>query len=105
MVHKRKFNLSPNNVVITDRVESPFDIPVPATLSLLMNPDIQIENSGQILRLPDGSIVRLFSDSARSVQPDVWWPDMGHELKTKRLLFTVDDARLDHKLALTLETL
>jgi uncharacterized heparinase superfamily protein len=99
-VHVRRFDVAPRAFTIHDKIEGVTDRG--ARISFLLHPDVKfdaakihdeagdhlrIHTFSHQLRLTCGPLAfHLQSTDAISVEDAVWWPDMGVEFKTKRLV-------------------
>jgi uncharacterized heparinase superfamily protein len=83
--HVRAFEGSARALTIEDRVEG--DAPCPATIGLLLHPHVRAIATPQGLTLqhPEGRVY-FQCDRAFRVEPAVWWPDMGVEIPTQRII-------------------
>jgi uncharacterized heparinase superfamily protein len=83
--HVRRFEAGPDGLVITDRIEG--KPTVAARIAFLLHPDIELACSGRDATLRgDRAVVQFGSSEPIEVEPAVWWPDMGVELATRRLI-------------------
>jgi len=85
-VHFRRAELSPRRLRIADRLDGPLDRP--GRVSLLLHPEVAADQlaTGKI-RLTCGKTEALVSGSlGLRVEPATWWPDMGVERPTLRLI-------------------
>lgn len=83
--HVRRFSVTPDEIVIRDRIEGHGRHP--ATIGFLVHPSCTIElGSGEARIARDGATVDLAASHPLAVEAAVWWPDMGVELPTRRLL-------------------
>lgn len=85
-VHCRCAELSPRRLRIVDRLEGPLDRP--GRVSLLLHPEVAVDQlaTGKI-RLTCGKTEALVSGSLDvRAEPATWWPDMGVERPTLRLI-------------------
>jgi uncharacterized heparinase superfamily protein len=83
--HFRRFEVRPLRLVIEDRVEGePYQ---PAYARFLLHPSVSVEGQGTQIELRCGHIIILMiSNVTICPEPAVWWPDMGQELPTLRLV-------------------
>lgn len=87
-VHVRRFEVSPGRVVIHDRVEGGFN--GSATIKFLLHPDFSIDINGNTAQLKcDTTRLTLESSAAMRSEQALWWPDMGHEMATNRLVVSL----------------
>jgi uncharacterized heparinase superfamily protein len=83
--HFRRFEAGPDELVITDRIEG--KPRAPARIAFLLHPDIELACSGRDATLRgDRAVVQIRSSEPIEVEPAVWWPDMGVEFATRRLI-------------------
>ncbi len=83
----RRFDVIPERVAVTDRIEGATDRV--ASVGLLLHPDCRVElEAGRAVIRRD--TVTIFVESAlpMAIEPAQWWPDMGHSLPTHRLRLT-----------------
>jgi uncharacterized heparinase superfamily protein len=92
--HIRRFQADAESIRILDRLEGTTDRNV--TIGFLLHPDVSaIPTRGGML-LERGPIrVDMTANLAVDSVPAVWWPDMGRERPTRRLLVTAPGANLD----------
>lgn len=84
--HERRFDVTRRCLTIHDRLDGPAATAVSS--SLLIHPDVRIEQDGSRIRLVCGEIcVSVESNTAIVIEPAVHWPDMGVEIATWRLRF------------------
>lgn len=83
--HVRRFEVSPDAVIIADRIEgSPRRT---ARIGFLLHPAVEVAVAGREATLRRGAApVRMTATQPIEVEPAVWWPDMGHEIATRRLV-------------------
>lgn len=82
--HIRRFEVAPGGIVIRDRIEGQSDRG--AWISFLMHPLAEVEASNMTASIRRGAtLVRMRSTGPVAIENAVWWPDMGHELQTRRL--------------------
>ena len=85
----RRFEASGQGLKITDRIEGKPDRP--ATIGFLLHPDVAVTADGAALRLTLGDrSIRVESGAPMAVHEAVWWPDMGAQIRTKRILVSVE---------------
>jgi uncharacterized heparinase superfamily protein len=84
-LHIRRFEVRPLWLVIEDRVEGhPLE---PAFARFLLHPSVSVEGEGIQIDLRRGHIVISMASSVPIyTEPAMWWPDMGQELPTLRLV-------------------
>ncbi len=81
--HWRRFEVTPGQIIITDRIGGRSK--TGTQIGFLLHPDVDILRQGAHLRLSAGAaIVTLQSSAEISLEPAVWWPDMGVERNTLR---------------------
>jgi uncharacterized heparinase superfamily protein len=99
-VHIRRVELSARRLVIDDRLEGPLDRP--GRISLLLHPDVapRLLASGK-WRLTCGKAKALVSGSgALRIEAAAWWPDMGIEYPTQRLIMDWPAGTRESRIAL-----
>jgi glycosyltransferase involved in cell wall biosynthesis/uncharacterized heparinase superfamily protein len=86
--HVRTFEVSDKLVRIEDRIEG---APTRAArIGFLFHPEARIEEAGREVRIARGPArVLLRTTVPVAVETAAWWPDMGRELPTMRLVMTV----------------
>jgi uncharacterized heparinase superfamily protein len=90
-VHIRRFEATSARLHICDRLES--SEPVACSVSFLLHPEVSAKVMGTMVRLVSGPVTIAASSSHPFALEDaVWWPDMGHEVVTKRLRVTLPAA-------------
>jgi uncharacterized heparinase superfamily protein len=83
--HVRRFDAGPNGLVITDRIEGTPRLP--ARIAFLLHPDVDLTSAGRQATLRGNrAAVLMTSSEPIAVEPAVWWPEMGMELATRRLV-------------------
>jgi uncharacterized heparinase superfamily protein len=81
----RQFELTPNRLEIIDRVAGAYLGPV--RIGFLLHPDVEIVRDSDALVLRSGTgEARFQADAPVSIEPAVWWPDIGVERATRRLV-------------------
>ena len=101
--HVRRIEATSVKIMIHDRIEGQTDRA--AMITFLLHPDARVTVSGttaQIVR--GGSTVDMTCTGLIQVTDAVWWPDMGHELPTKRLQVSLVNPATDLKTVLVLRT-
>jgi uncharacterized heparinase superfamily protein len=83
--HRRTFEASPTQLVIRDRLEGTTDRLVHARFLLHPDVTVELERDEVMLRRARHEIV-VTSNGVIRVEPAVWWPDMGLELGTRRIV-------------------
>ena len=75
----------PHGVRITDRING--GSCEQARLSFLLHPEVKVIQGENVLLLERGAArIVMASDWEPEVNPAVWWPDMGHEIPTQRIV-------------------
>lgn len=94
-MHHRNVELSSDVLVIRDWLTQPVDRPV--SIGLLLHPAIAVEESNGALTLSneDGPLGRLTASARAEVQGAVWWPDLGCEIPTKRIVLRPGEGSLE----------
>jgi Heparinase II/III-like protein len=83
--HTRLFEAGPSRILIRDRIENAGARRFRA--SLLLHPEVELTASGGNATLRRGdAIITIASSAPLEAEPAVWWPDMGVELGTRRLV-------------------
>lgn len=84
-IHLRRFEIGPGELDITDRI-SPSSVQGGA-ISFLLHPEVvaTIENGRCVLEC-GGKQISFTSSLPATKEPAVWWPDMGTECATTRLV-------------------
>ncbi|MGO9986535.1 MAG: heparinase II/III family protein [Rhodomicrobium sp.] len=83
--HVRRIEASSNRIVIDDSVEG--NAGRAARIGFLLHPSVEASFEGRTATLRHGpAVIRVTSSAAMEIEPAVWWPDMGVELKTSRLV-------------------
>jgi uncharacterized heparinase superfamily protein len=88
-IHRRTFIATSNRLRIEDRIDG--DPTAPARISLLLAPSIQpeiVESEGVRLSGARAS-AHLTASAPFAIEDAVWWPDMGVEVPTKRLVISL----------------
>jgi uncharacterized heparinase superfamily protein len=86
--HVRRFEVSEQMLRIADRLEGTANCA--ARLGFLLHPEVTITRSGEeVVLVRDDARVVVRSSHSFSIEDAVWWPDMGHELRTHRLVITM----------------
>ena len=85
MTHLRRFEVTANKVTVIDRVEGALTSDV--VVGLLLHPDASPSVSGAGIRITLGDCsVMLHASVPFEIEPAVWWPDLGKEVPTTRLV-------------------
>ena len=83
--HIRCFEAGPDRFVIHDRIEGSADRA--ARIGFLLHPGVEAAADGHTATLRHAAaVIRVTSSEPIEIEPAVWWPDMGTELKTSRLV-------------------
>ena len=83
--HVRRFEAASDRLVIHDRIEGSPNRP--ASIGFLLHPECHAEVAGLEARVARGAAhFRLTSSLPIRLEDAVWWPDMGCERATKRLV-------------------
>src|SRR5262249_34066748 len=85
-VHRRRFSLENHRLDIHDRLEGP--MPGSVSSGLLLHPSCRVvDDNGTVLVTRGTARLRIDASVPFAVVPAVYWPDMGVEQKTNRILF------------------
>jgi uncharacterized heparinase superfamily protein len=91
--HIRRFEVQPARLVIEDRVEG--DPCQPPCVRFLLHPGVSVEGQGRQIELKHGgNVVSMTSSVSIDAEPAVWWPDMGQELPTQRLVLRLAPGKM-----------
>ena len=91
-VHVRRFEAEADRIVIHDRLEGRTGRT--ATIGLLLHPDVTVTMGNAGARLVSGDVVvDVEGSSPMRLQAAVWWPDLGVELATRRLIMELPQQR------------
>lgn len=83
--HVRRIEASALDLVLHDRIEGVADRP--AVIGFLLHPDVAATAEGGGVVLVRGETrVQIHASQPLEIEPAVWWPDLGCELATTRLL-------------------
>jgi len=95
--HRRRFLLKGSTLRIDDRIEGATDRG--GQISFLLHPDVTTDRvSDHSIRLLRGDTQALLTCSASvAVEPAVWWPDLGAEIATSRLVVRLSAADLTER--------
>lgn len=90
-IHVRCFEVSAKSLVIRDRIEGRTNREV--RIGYLLHPDVTVEinDNSALLRLKSGERIELLVTAPLRCETAVWWPDMGHEIETQRLVIVAND--------------
>lgn len=84
-IHLRRFDVAPGVITIEDRLEGRTERA--ARIGFLLHPEVEIIEDGESLRLArDPARLMISASAPMRVAPAVWWPNMGVELPTRRIL-------------------
>ncbi len=83
--HVRRIDANANEVIIRDRVDG--QPGRAASIAFLLHPDVQVDIKGNRVELRRGAAsINLHCTSPLILEDAVWWPDMGFECPTRRLV-------------------
>jgi uncharacterized heparinase superfamily protein len=83
--HVRRFTAESRYVEICDRIEG--DANRSASIGFLLHPNVKVETKGAVTRLlGDNAALTLTCSRPLAIEDAVWWPDMGREIATRRLV-------------------
>jgi uncharacterized heparinase superfamily protein len=86
----RSFEAGPGRVTIEDRIEGRAGNG--ASVSFLLHPEARVEVAGDRAVIRRGAAkIDLHASAPITVDDDVYWPDMGIEMSTRRLRLTLPD--------------
>lgn len=86
--HVRRIEASADSLVIFDRLDSPANRP--ARIGFLLHPEVQIASVAGALHLRRGAaFIIMTCDLDIGVEDAEYWPDMGYERPTKRLVLAL----------------
>lgn len=82
----RRISAGPGRLTITDRMEG--NRRCATRIGFLLHPDVTVAAGDSLFRLTVGAVVidMAISGAAASVEPAVWWPDLGVEIATRRIV-------------------
>jgi hypothetical protein len=84
--HIRRFEQTSGALKILDRIAG---APSAARARMLLHPEVEVELDGAHAELRRGPAhLRLIANVEIKCEDAVWWPDMGRERATKRLVLT-----------------
>lgn len=91
-VHRRCFSVRDDGFTIDDRLDRP--VAAPAHVTMLLHPGVDAiaepaPGGSQILLSHAKGRARLIASRRVSIEPAVWWPDIGVEHATVRLRMTI----------------
>jgi uncharacterized heparinase superfamily protein len=82
----RRFEATPNRLIIKDWIERRTDRA--GSIGLLLHPDVQLFiESGRIVVSRDDAVLHIGAPAPFEIVPAVYWPDMGRERPTNRIVF------------------
>ncbi|MEQ1698340.1 MAG: alginate lyase family protein, partial [Hyphomicrobiaceae bacterium] len=86
--HIRRFDASPSALEIFDTIEG--EPKTVAAITFLLHPSARVTTTatGVLIDQPDANTT-IQSSHPITIEPAVWWPDMGHEHATHRLKITL----------------
>ncbi|SEF02872.1 Glycosyltransferase involved in cell wall bisynthesis [Rhizobiales bacterium GAS188] len=83
--HVRRFVAGPHHIEIRDRIEG--DATRSASIGFLLHPNVKVETEGPVTRLQrENATLTLTCSRPLALEEAVWWPDMGCEIATRRLV-------------------
>jgi uncharacterized heparinase superfamily protein len=83
--HVRRLDITPQRIAIHDRIDG--RAVHAARIGFLLHPQVAAEADGRAAMLRSGeAAIKVTSSAPISIEPAVWWPDMGKELETSRLI-------------------
>lgn len=86
-IHIRRFDVSPGAVTIEDRLQGFTERA--SRIGFLLHPDVAVANDGDVLRLlRDDARVEMTASAPLIIEDAAWWPDMGVEQMTRRIVVT-----------------
>jgi len=92
--HIRRVTASANELRVADHIKG--QPPRPAQIGFLLHPDVTIEIQGDAVALLRGATrVAVSSSAPLAIADSVWWPDMGVEIPTRRLVVSIDPGRTE----------
>lgn len=85
-IHRRRMHLAPHRIRIEDSIEG--QLSRSARITMLLHPfaAVQQVNTGKLRLICGSAAARITSALPIAVEPAVWWPDMGQEVETLRLV-------------------
>jgi uncharacterized heparinase superfamily protein len=99
--HIRHFEVRPREVEILDRIEGKSNLS--ASIGFLLDPAVHVDASDcEALIRARASRIRMTSTFPIDVEDAVWWPNMGHERRTKRLRIRLAPAAREASVTFTL---
>jgi uncharacterized heparinase superfamily protein len=89
-VHVRRIEVEPGRIVLRDTLEESTDRA--AAIGFLLHPDCRVDLTGGNARVTNGPVRIVARSSGRiEIAPAVWWPDMGLEQPTQRIVIRMTD--------------
>ncbi|MGO9483958.1 MAG: heparinase II/III family protein [Rhodomicrobium sp.] len=83
--HVRRFEASPDRILIRDRIEGTPDRA--ASIGFLLHPDARATVEGNTATVQHGAgVIGMACSAPIGIEPAVWWPCMGLERTTSRLI-------------------
>ena len=94
-IHHRRFQVSADRLRITDRIDGAAGLP--ARIGFLIHPGVLVSHPGEneVSLTVDGQDIRVSASHAMTIEPAVWWPDMGVEYPTSRISIAVPPGTAD----------
>jgi uncharacterized heparinase superfamily protein len=88
-IHVRRLEAAADAVRIDDIIEGRAQRA--ARIGFLLHPEVQVTGAAEQVKLVSGdTIVTVTASRPISVEPAVWWPDMGVEWQTQRLVVRIE---------------
>lgn len=103
--HVRRFDVKTSAITIIDRLEGACSLT--ARIGFLLHPEVATNRTtaGSAVRLSRGNSTATFSSTLPlAVEPAVWWPDMGHEFATHRLVCALPPGTREAVTRITIES-
>ena len=92
--HVRRFVAGANHVEICDHIDG--EATRRASIGFLLHPKVKIETQGAVIRLlRENAAITLTCSCPLVLEDAVWWPDMGCEIPTRRLVSTLAPGERD----------
>ncbi|MEN0001310.1 MAG: heparinase II/III family protein [Pseudomonadota bacterium] len=86
-VHVRRFEVSPDEIIISDQLEG--NSKIAAQISFLLHPDVAVEpHDCGVCLLRGRARVNIVSSAPVHLEPAIWWPDLGVKIMTCRVTFS-----------------
>jgi uncharacterized heparinase superfamily protein len=101
-IHLRRLQATPRHILIEDRLEGP---PTTARVAILLHPDAAVQQIGASqMRVTCGKAAALVTGSAGlKTEAAVWWPDMGVECATVRIVMELQPGESAGRIELAAE--